>query len=181
VSVFVLPTPRRFTLWTESWRAPHTILVALEAALRAAGFVVARGGEWDRWDLEVRGGMLLRARLVMAVEEHGHGRQLWRFRVWPCYSRAAVAGTLALTALMVGAAADGAAAVAIALGTTVVGIVTRGVLEGGHAIAAFLLGHHQMKRALAQTTTRELTRIRRRVGTASNGWSKARPTDAQSA
>jgi hypothetical protein len=181
VSVFVPPVPRHFTLWTETWRAPHTILVGLEAALRAAGFVVARGGDWDRWDLEVRGGMLVRARLVMAVEEHGHGKQLWRFRVWPCYSRVAVAGTGALAALAIAAAVDGAPAVAIALGVAAAGIVARGVLEGGHAIAAFLLGHHQMKRELAYATAREVFRARRRVPVAPTRWPKAQPSDAQSA
>jgi O-antigen biosynthesis protein len=181
VSVFVPPAPRRFTLWTEAWRAPQTILVGMEAALRAAGFVVARGGDWDRWDLEVRGGMLVRARLVMAVEEHGHGKQLWRFRVWPCYSRIAVAGTGALAALAIAAAVDGAPAVAIALGVAAAGIVARGVLEGGHAIAAFLLGHHQMKRELAYATAREVFRARRRVPVAPTRWPKAQPSDAQSA
>jgi GT2 family glycosyltransferase len=182
VSVFVAPVPRHFTLWTESWRAPHTILLGLEAALRTAGFVVARGGDWDRWDLEVRGGLLGRARLVMAVEEHGHGRQLWRFRVWPLYSRVAIAGTLALAAVVTAAAIDDAAAVAIALGAAMVGMVTRGVLEGGHAVAAFLLAHHQMKRELTVAATpRPVTLVRPRLGVAAARWPDPQPTDARSA
>jgi hypothetical protein len=182
VPVFVSPVPRRFTLWTETWRAPHTILARLEAALRSAGFVVARGGDWDRWDLEVRGGMLMRARLVMAVEEHGHGKQLWRFRVWPCYSRVAVGGTLALAALALAAAVDGAPVVALALGAAAAGVVTRGVLEGGHAVAAFLVGHHQLKRELAYGTARALVGTRRRVAVRpAVRWPKPQPSDARSA
>jgi hypothetical protein len=42
-----------------------------------------RGGDYDRWDLEVRGGFLGAARLRSAVEEHGAGKQLVRFRSWP--------------------------------------------------------------------------------------------------
>jgi glycosyltransferase involved in cell wall biosynthesis len=182
VSVFVPPVPRRYTLWTETWRAPQTILAGLEASLRTAGFVVGRGGDWDRWDLEVRGGLLGRARLVMAVEEHGHGRQLFRFRVWPRYSRVAMAGTLALAVLAIGAAIDGAPTVAVALLATAAGVVTRGVLEGGHAIAAFLLGHHRMKRDLASAApARAVGRVTRRVRMPSSRWPEAQPTDAQSA
>jgi GT2 family glycosyltransferase len=162
VDVFVPPVPARFTLWTETWHAPHTVLADLEAALRAAGYVVGRGGEWDRWDLEVRGGLLGRARLVMAVEEHGHGRQLWRFRVWPRYSAAALAGVLTLGGLATGAALDGAPVVALTLSAAVAGFVARAVLEGGHAIAAFVLGHHRMRRHLAIVTSARVTAAARR-------------------
>jgi hypothetical protein len=182
VSVFVVPAPRRFTLWTETWRAPPTILARLEAALRTAGFVVARGGDWDRWDLEVRGGLLGRARLVMAVEEHGHGKQLWRFRVWPRYSRGAVAGTVSFAALAIGAAADGATAVALALAATAAALVARGILEGGHAIAAFLVGRHRMKRDLSiAAPARTAATPTRPAARPASRWPHAQPTDAQSA
>ena len=55
-------------------------------ALRTAGRRVARGSAWDRWDLEVSGGLLGGARVRMAVEEHGAGRQLIRFNAWPRWS-----------------------------------------------------------------------------------------------
>ena len=47
------------------------------------GAVVRSGGDWDRWDLQVRGGLLGGAGLRMAVEEHGAGQQLVRVRSWP--------------------------------------------------------------------------------------------------
>ena len=37
-------------------------LQAIEASLRARGARVRRGGAYDRWDLEVRGGLLGAAR-----------------------------------------------------------------------------------------------------------------------
>ena len=49
---------------------------------------VVRGGDTDRWDIQVRLGPLGSARLRVAVEEHGQGRQLVRYRVWPRWSRA---------------------------------------------------------------------------------------------
>ena len=58
-----------------------------EEGLRAEGLALEIGGEFDRWDLEVRGGFFGCARLRLAVEEHGGGRQLARFRVWPRVGR----------------------------------------------------------------------------------------------
>jgi hypothetical protein len=54
--------------------------------LRDHGVTVRRGGSFDRWDLEVRGGLLGGARLSMVNEEHGRGQQLLRFRCWPRWS-----------------------------------------------------------------------------------------------
>ena len=42
-----------------------------------------RGEEHDRWDLEVRGGILGAARVLMGVEDHARGKQLLRLRYWP--------------------------------------------------------------------------------------------------
>jgi O-antigen biosynthesis protein len=81
-----LPRPRTHWLWSERWQAPGERLQAIESALRASGAAFRRGGALDRWDLEVRGGILGSARTLMAVEEHGAGRQLVRLRVWPRWS-----------------------------------------------------------------------------------------------
>jgi hypothetical protein len=80
---FSIPWPRRFTLWSERWQAPEDRLRALEALLRGQGAHVRRGGDFDRWDLEVRAGMLGAVRIDLVVEEHGQGRQLVRFRAGP--------------------------------------------------------------------------------------------------
>jgi GT2 family glycosyltransferase len=89
----VRPRSRVHTLWEERWRSSAARLESVEAAIRADGMAVRRGGDFDRWDLEVRGGALGAVRLRLAIEEHGGGRQLVRFRSWPrCLS-----GGLALT------------------------------------------------------------------------------------
>jgi hypothetical protein len=44
----------------------------------------------------------------MAVEEHGGGRQLVRYRSWPKWSRGGLALTIVFAALSLGAALDGA-------------------------------------------------------------------------
>jgi glycosyltransferase involved in cell wall biosynthesis len=100
VRSFATPRRRAFWLWSEHWTAPLERLQAFEAALRARGAAFRRGGDFDRWDFEVRGGMLGAARALMAVEEHGAGRQLVRLRIWPRVSRLA----LMLVVVLVGAA-----------------------------------------------------------------------------
>jgi GT2 family glycosyltransferase len=78
-----LPVARSFEVWSERWHAPEEWLGELETTLREAGVPVARAGHFDRHDLEVRGGLLSRARVWTLAEEHGAGRQLVRFAVSP--------------------------------------------------------------------------------------------------
>ena len=71
---------------------PTSACARLEKALRRIGGVVFSGGDYERWDLYVRGGMLGSMRLRVAVEEHGAGRQLVRIRSWPRFSRIGAGG-----------------------------------------------------------------------------------------
>ena len=80
---WALPIPRTFSVWSEEWRSPEHWLGEIEERINAAGAVVYRGGDFDRWDLEVRGGLFGSARLLHAIEEHGGGKQLVQYRVWP--------------------------------------------------------------------------------------------------
>jgi O-antigen biosynthesis protein len=82
-----LPWPQRCSVWSERWLSPTDWLRRLEEEVRRSNAAVYRGGDYDRWDLEARVGALGSARLRMAVEEHGHGKQLLRFRLWPVWSR----------------------------------------------------------------------------------------------
>src|SRR6185503_854622 len=82
----ILPFPKNAALWSEVWRSPEQALHYLASTLRRDGAVLVLGGEYDRWDLEVRGGTLGAARLFMTVEEHGAGKQLFRFRRWPRFA-----------------------------------------------------------------------------------------------
>jgi hypothetical protein len=97
---------RTCTTWTECWQAPERRLQQLERAIREAGAVVVRGGPYDRWDLQVCGGMLGAIRVLMAVEEHGAGRQLVRVRWWPRYPIPAVVAIVLAAGLSIMAALD---------------------------------------------------------------------------
>ncbi len=66
------------TIWSETWRSSEEWVEMLEAAAREQGAIVRRGGDFDDWDLEVRGGLFGGLRAVVAVEEHGAGKQFVR-------------------------------------------------------------------------------------------------------
>lgn len=99
------PVPRNFTVWSEEWRSPLDWLENLESGLKGLRGVVNRGGDYDRWDLEMRGGLLGSARILMAVEEHGGGKQLVRFKAWPKCSAGGYVFAILFAALAAGAAA----------------------------------------------------------------------------
>jgi GT2 family glycosyltransferase len=82
-SRFVFPRKRSFATWTTDWQDPAEHLSQLKRRLGGEGSVVQDGGAYDQWDLEVFGGMLGSARMLMAVEDHGAGTQLVRIRSWP--------------------------------------------------------------------------------------------------
>ncbi len=132
-----VPWPRRTAEWSEHRRDPGERLETLESTVRDEHACVFRGGEFDRWDLEVRG-MLGAARLQMAVEEHGAGRQLVRFRVWPRFSRMGVALALLFSSLAVAAGLDREWAASILLGVIAAALAARMLRECAEATAVFL-------------------------------------------
>ena len=130
-----LPVTRRLEHWRETWLDPQEWVRQFESALVAAGAVVRRGGDFDPWDLEVRGGTLAGTRLSVVVEEHGGGRQLGRIRCRPVWSRWAPAFVLAVAALAAGAALDGAVIAAVVLGLMAAALGIRTISEAGSALA----------------------------------------------
>jgi GT2 family glycosyltransferase len=134
----VAPRPRTSTIWSERPRAIAEWLGSLEASLLSRRAATRRGGECDRWDLEVRGGMLGAVRTRMALEDHGGGRQLLRFRSWPRWSAPGVAAALLFAVLALGAALDGAwIAAALLAGVTAL-VAARWLWESGGATAVLL-------------------------------------------
>jgi len=133
-----LPRPRASTLWSERWRDSAERLRSIEVSLRSAGVCILRGGDYNRWDLEVRGGILGAARMLMAIEEHGAGNQLVRFRSWPWCSTNGLLLTLLFAVLSTGAALDHAWAVSAMLGVVAMLLALRTLQECATAMAAVL-------------------------------------------
>lgn len=143
------PWPRAFTIWSERWHAPDERLRSVEASLRAAGTVVLRGGDYDPWDLEVRGGMFGAARLCMALEDHDAGKQLVRFRTWPICAPMGILLTLVFSALSTGAALDHAWLACAALGVGSLLLILFMLLECAAASAAVSSALRRMEEKLA--------------------------------
>jgi hypothetical protein len=130
-----IPRPRSVTVWSERWHAAETWLSSVERRLRGNGGSVRLGGGFDRWDLEVRTGMLGTARLRMAIEEHGAGRQLVRFQIWPTVTLPVVAFAIVLAATSSEALRAGAF-VAATIFAAAAGLIAWMVVRGcGAAVA----------------------------------------------
>jgi O-antigen biosynthesis protein len=137
-SGFTVPWPRKFAVWTEHWRDPNERLKSFEADLRKAGVYVRRGGDYDRWDLEVRAGLLGFARLLMAVEDHGAGNQFVRVRLWPKFSLLELFPIVLFASLSAVAMLDGAWVVSAVMGLLSLFLTLYSVRGCGSAIAAIL-------------------------------------------
>ena len=93
--VRVVPLPTIHSIWSEQWVAIESRLSQLDAILKESGAATVLGGNFDRWDFSIHGGLFGTIRVVAMVEEHGNGRQLFRLRAWPkppaaalvCFSR----------------------------------------------------------------------------------------------
>ncbi len=131
------PKPSRTTkLWREEWQDPAETLRRLGDNVLANGMVTDNGNEYDSWDLQVRPGPLGRARLLIAVEEHGSGRQMLKFRVWPKWKMQGVLAVTLFVLLAVLAGADNAwlsSTVFVAVALT---LTLRGLYESSAAVAA---------------------------------------------
>jgi GT2 family glycosyltransferase len=90
------PRPRTIRVWSESWREPRAWVQDLQDAFAVRGGFVRSGGPFDRWDLDLRVGQLGGVKILVAIEEHGEGKQTVLARVWP---RLLAGGTIAILLL----------------------------------------------------------------------------------
>jgi len=136
--------PVTTSIWSERWEAPDARLRSIEAALRAAGACVLRGGPHDSWDLEVRGGFVGAARMLMAVEEYGGGRQLVRLRSWPEIPAPGPILSVGLAAVALAAMHDRAWPAAAVLGLCSLLPVLKAIEESAAAMATIASGLRQV-------------------------------------
>lgn len=133
-----LPRRRTSAVWSERWQDPIARLRRLETGMRKYGRVVYRGREYDRWDLEVQGGLLGAARMLMAVEDHGAGTQFVRVRSWPRISRVAALLMLLFALFSAEAVEDQTWSAAVILGIITVLLTLRTFEECASATAIIL-------------------------------------------
>ena len=138
LSRFIFPWSRVVTVWSEVWQAPENRLGAVEKFLKSNNTPVYRGDDFNEWDLEVRGGFCGSVRTLMAIEEHGDGKQMIRFRAWPRFCPVISALALFFAVLTGWAAFDQAWAAFALLGTVTGTLVVRLVSECAYATASLL-------------------------------------------
>ena len=131
-----LPVPKNYAIWSERWQTSSQWMESMEIALRRQGSVVKRGGDFDDWDVEIRGGFFGSARIRSVVEEHGAGKQLIRYRLWPKISWIALILILVFALLAYLAIVDDAAAAAVVLAIAAVFIGVRSLGDCAAAQAA---------------------------------------------
>jgi hypothetical protein len=133
-----VPLPSYRSVWSEEWRSQDEWLTSVGGNLRDLEAIAYRGGEFDRWDFEVYGGLLGGARVASAVEEHGAGRQLMRFRAWPRWPAWAALLVAGLGALATMAALDGAYLVAAIIDVLAALVLLRLVADAALAMGLIL-------------------------------------------
>ncbi len=134
---FQWPVPGNVELVKRKWKLTTEWLQIVERQLRRGGATVLRGSDFDRWDLEVRGGMSAAVRVGVMTEDLGDERQLVRWRATPRCSRTSV---LVVATAVVAATAAGLEhhrLLAAAFALTAVAAVALAVRACGAAMATF--------------------------------------------
>jgi hypothetical protein len=132
---FKLPWRLSTAIWSEHRREPDDWVRHARGIISREGTRVIDGGPYDRWDIEVSGGALGTARLLIAVEDRGAGTQYVRFGIWPKCSAAGLA-VIALVGVVAGAAATTAAwTTAIVFVSIAALVIARVAQEAGRALA----------------------------------------------
>ena len=83
--------------------------------------------------MELPGGAFGKIRVLMVVEEHGSGKQMFRFRLWPAFNATIVITLAGLLALAIAAYLDGAEEIFAILLAMPLLLVLRALCECGSA------------------------------------------------
>jgi glycosyltransferase involved in cell wall biosynthesis len=134
---FVVPKACGFSLWSEDWKSIEDWVRSTEAKLIELKVPVKRGGEFERWDLEVRCGLLAACRGLFTVEEHGAGKQLVRLCCQMRYSRPGIVLFSVFIALALFATFDNAFVAAAILGVFSLVIGAMIILDAARAMRNF--------------------------------------------
>ena len=128
-----LPLPRTMSIWRDEWTAHETWIGEIQRSLAANGAIVRSGGDFDGWDLELRGGLAGSARMVHFAESGVVGR----FRIWPRMPVWATAVVLALALIGAIAVSSGAWFAGVVLLIGAVGLACWMMVSAGAATAGF--------------------------------------------
>jgi glycosyltransferase involved in cell wall biosynthesis len=104
------------THWSEEWRAAEDWLTDVEQKLISLKARVKRGGDFDRWDIQVRNSLFSINQVLLTIEEHGGNKQMLKFRARRVPTKTWMLTMLVLVAIAAFAAIDHASGVAVIFG-----------------------------------------------------------------
>jgi glycosyltransferase involved in cell wall biosynthesis len=83
---FTFPRNRIVSIWSYYWQDASEKLGFLLEKGKSLGGILSAGDSFGRWDLQATGGAFGSARLLIAIEDHGQGKQLTRFHIYRKYN-----------------------------------------------------------------------------------------------
>ena len=92
--------PQVFSLWSEEWQAAENWLTKIEKNLTGLRCRIKRGGDFDNWDVQVNNGLFAKGRSILAIEEHGSGKQYLRLKCKTSLTTVAYLLTILLVGLV---------------------------------------------------------------------------------
>jgi glycosyltransferase involved in cell wall biosynthesis len=134
---FIVPKSRSFSFWSENWKSIDDWVRSVEAKLIELKIPVKRGGEFERWDLEARSGLLATCRGLFTIEEHGAGKQLVRLCCRIHYSRLGIVLFGVFAALALFAAFDSAFFAAAILALFLLSVGAMIIFDAARAVRNF--------------------------------------------
>lgn len=94
---------KTFLHWSEAWHSVEQYLALLEQGLIEQQMIARRGGDFDRWDLQTGNRLFAYVRCLVAVEEHGAGKQYVKVRSTVSFAAFSLVLLVVLSSLAVAA------------------------------------------------------------------------------
>jgi O-antigen biosynthesis protein len=130
--------PQKFSLWSEMWQAPEEWLAEFEKGLVNLKSRVIRGNDFDNWDLQIRNGLFGKTKCLLAIEEHGAGKQYLRLKCWKQHSLLSVLPSAMLFGFSIWAGFYGEWIVVSVTGILALGATVQTVLDGARSMSSAL-------------------------------------------
>jgi hypothetical protein len=130
--------PQKFSLWSELWQAPEEWLAEFEKGLVNLKSRVIRGNDFDNWDLQIRNGLFGKTKCLLAIEEHGAGKQYLRLKCWKQHSLLSVLPSAMLFGFSIWAGFYGEWIVVSVTGILALGATVQTVLDGARSMSSAL-------------------------------------------
>lgn len=138
--------PKTFTYWSESWHSSEEWLTRIEKSLIRFRARVRRSGDFDNWDLQTSTGLFTKYRSLLAIEEHGGGKQYIRLKTRLRISALAIVLGVLLTGMLVISLVTGAYVVSAIAGFMLAMMVTRVIIEKSATLNTVYLAFKRLKR-----------------------------------